>query len=137
MWAGFFCRQDVSISIFGRTKEFSEVRGTSLMCNFGVHSRFLYVIYGVRPPNGSPDKKKKFSYFSNKTYVVGTQKNHLIELSQKDSSFEHTKLFLSKTVLIRAGLFIKCLSEKQTGKTLNRLQMKSDLGLHCFSKPFD
>ena len=55
MWAGFFCRQDVSISIFGRTKEFSEVRGTSLMCNFGVHSRFLDVIYGVRPPNGSPD----------------------------------------------------------------------------------
>ena len=54
MWAGFFCRQDVSISIFGRTKEFSEVRGTSLMCNFGVRSRFLDVIYGVRPPNGSP-----------------------------------------------------------------------------------
>ena len=50
----FFCRQDVSISIFGRTKEFSEVRGTSLMCNFGVRSRFLDVIYGVRPPNGSP-----------------------------------------------------------------------------------
>ena len=55
MWAGFFCRQDVSISIFGRTKEFSEVRGRSLMCNFGVRSRFLDVIYGVRPPNGSPD----------------------------------------------------------------------------------
>ena len=54
MWAGFFCRQDVSISIFGRTKEFSEVRGTSVMCNFGVRSRFLDVIYGVRPPNGSP-----------------------------------------------------------------------------------
>ena len=51
---GFFSRQDVSISIFGRTKEFSEVRGTSLMCNFGVRSRFLDVIYGVRPPNGSP-----------------------------------------------------------------------------------
>ena len=58
MWAGFFCRQDVSISIFGRTKEFSEVRGTSLMCNFGVHSRFLDVIYGVRPPNGSPEFMK-------------------------------------------------------------------------------
>ena len=56
MWAGFFCRQDVSISIFGRTKEFSEVRGTPLMCNFGVRSRFLDVIYGVRPPNGSPAK---------------------------------------------------------------------------------
>ena len=55
MWAGFFFRQDVSISIFGGTKEFSEVRGTSLMCYFGVHSRFLDVIYGVRPPNGSPD----------------------------------------------------------------------------------
>ena len=54
MWAGFFCRQDVPISIFGRTKEFSEVRGTSLMCNFGVRSRFLDVIYGVLPPNGSP-----------------------------------------------------------------------------------
>ena len=54
MWAGFFCRQDVSISIFGRTEEFSEVRGTSLMGNFGVRSRFLDVIYGVRPPNGSP-----------------------------------------------------------------------------------
>ena len=24
------------------------------MCNFGVCSRFLDVIYGVRPPNGSP-----------------------------------------------------------------------------------
>ena len=51
---GFFCRQDVSISTFGRPKEFSEVRGTSLMCNFGVHSRFLDVMYGVRPPNRSP-----------------------------------------------------------------------------------
>ena len=57
MWAGFFCRQDVSIFIFGRTKEFSEVSGMSLMCNFGVRSRFLDVIYGVRPPNGSPGKK--------------------------------------------------------------------------------
>ena len=56
MWAGFFCRQDVSITILGRTKEFSEVRGTSLMCNFGVRSRFLDVIYGVRLPNGSPEK---------------------------------------------------------------------------------
>ena len=54
MWADFFCRLDVSISIFRRTKEFSEVRDTSLMCNFGVRSRFLDVIYGVRPPNGSP-----------------------------------------------------------------------------------
>ena len=55
MWAGFFfCRQDFSISIFGRTKEFSEVRDTSLMCNFGIRSQFLDVIYGVRPPNGSP-----------------------------------------------------------------------------------
>ena len=51
---GFFCRQDVSITIFGRTKEFSEVRDTSLRCNFGVCSRFLDVIYGVRLPNGSP-----------------------------------------------------------------------------------
>ena len=50
----FFCRQDVSMNIFGRTKEFSDVRGTSLMCNFGVRSRFWDVIYGVRPPNGSP-----------------------------------------------------------------------------------
>ena len=55
MWAGFFCRQDISITFFGRTKEFSEVRGTSLMCNLGVRSRFLDVIYGVRPPNGSPE----------------------------------------------------------------------------------
>ena len=44
----------VSITIFGRTKEFSEVGGTSLMYNFGVHSQFWDVIYGVRPPNGSP-----------------------------------------------------------------------------------
>ena len=58
MWAGFFCRQDVSISIFGRTKEFSEVHGTSLMCNFGVRRIFLDVIYGVRPPNGSPDLER-------------------------------------------------------------------------------
>ena len=55
MWAVFFfCRQDVSITIFGCTMDFSEVCGTSLMCNFGVRSRFLDVIYGVRPPNGSP-----------------------------------------------------------------------------------
>ena len=54
MWAGFFCRQDVSITIFGCTKEFSEVCGTSLMCNFGVRSWFWDVIYGVRPSNGSP-----------------------------------------------------------------------------------
>ena len=40
--------------MFGRTKEFSEVCGTSLMCNFRVRSRFLDVIYAVRPPNGSP-----------------------------------------------------------------------------------
>ena len=64
MWAGFFCRQDVSISIFGRTKEFSEVRGTSLMCNFGVRSRFLDVIYGVRPPNGSPVYNNRLMYES-------------------------------------------------------------------------
>ena len=51
--------EDVSISIFGRTKEFSEVRGTSLMCNFGVRSRFLDVIYGVHPPNGSPAFKSR------------------------------------------------------------------------------
>ena len=58
MWAGFFCRQDVSIFIFGRNKEFSEVHGTSLMCNFGVSSRFWDVIqvYGIRPPYGSPEK---------------------------------------------------------------------------------
>ena len=61
MWAGFFCRQDVSITIFGHTKEFSEVRGTSLMCNFGVRSRFLDVIYGVRPPSGSPGPDKMSS----------------------------------------------------------------------------
>ena len=60
MWAGFICRQDVSITIFGRTKEFSEVRSTSLMCNFGVPSRFLDVIYGARPPNGSPDDKHTY-----------------------------------------------------------------------------
>ena len=50
----FFCRQHISITIFGCTKEFSEVRGTSLMCNYGVRSRFLDVIYGLRTPNGSP-----------------------------------------------------------------------------------
>ena len=34
------------------------------MCNFGVRSRFLDVIYGVRPPNGSPviHILYKFSY---------------------------------------------------------------------------
>ena len=42
------------MSNFGRTGKFSEVRGTSLMCNFGVCSRILDVIYAVRPPNGSP-----------------------------------------------------------------------------------
>ena len=68
MWAGFFCRQDVSISIFGRSKEFSEVRGTSLMCNFGVHSRFLDVIYGVRPPNGSPGVIPANFFLSFSTY---------------------------------------------------------------------
>ena len=47
------------MSIFGRTKEFSEVRGTSQMCNFGVRSRFLDVIYGVRPPNGGPAENNR------------------------------------------------------------------------------
>ena len=55
VYSGFFCRQDVWISIFGRTKKFSEVRSMSLMCNFGICSRFWDVIYGLRPPNGSPD----------------------------------------------------------------------------------
>ena len=59
MWAFFFCRQDVSITFFGRTKEFSKVCGTSLMCDFGVRSQFLYVIYGVRLPNGSPAKVRE------------------------------------------------------------------------------
>ena len=56
----FFCRQDVSISIFGHTKEFSENRSTSLMCNFGVRSRFWDIIYRVRPHYGSPVVVKKF-----------------------------------------------------------------------------
>ena len=58
---GFFCRQDVSISIFGCTEKFSEVRSTSLMCNFDICSRFWDVIYGVRPPNVSPDLLEKFT----------------------------------------------------------------------------
>ena len=52
---GFFLPTGRLDILFGRTKEFSEVRGTSLMCNFGVRSRFLDVIYDVRPPNGSPE----------------------------------------------------------------------------------
>ena len=56
-----FCRQDVSISNFGRTKKFSEVRSTSLMCNFDICSRFWDVIYGVRPPNVSPHLLEKFT----------------------------------------------------------------------------
>ena len=51
------------MTIFGRTKEFSEVRGMSLMCNFGVRSRFLDVIYGVRPPNGSPVYKEIYNRY--------------------------------------------------------------------------
>ena len=76
MWAGFFCRQDVSISIFGRTKEFSEVRGTSLMCNFGVRSRFLDVIYGVHPPNGSPVSSIKRTYFLTIIVLFNRQRKH-------------------------------------------------------------
>ena len=30
------------------------------MCNFGICSRFWDVLYGVRPPNGSPDLLEKF-----------------------------------------------------------------------------
>ena len=51
---GFFLQTGRLDTHYGRTKEFSEVRGTSLTCNFGVRSRFLDVIYGLRPPNGSP-----------------------------------------------------------------------------------
>ena len=46
-------------------------------------------------------------------------------------------LFANKTLVI--GLKVpKCLSEKQTGKTLIRLllQKQSDLSLHCLSRPF-
>ena len=64
----FFCRQDVSISVFGRTKEFSEVRGTSLMCNFGVRSRFLDVIYGERLPNGSPGEFERPKFDCNHNF---------------------------------------------------------------------
>ena len=57
---GVFSADRTSRSIFGRTKKFSEVRSTSLMCNFGICSRFWDVIYGVRLPNGSPDLLEKF-----------------------------------------------------------------------------
>ena len=58
----FFCRQDLSIFIFGRTKELSEVLSMSLMCNFGVRWRFLDVIYDVHPPNGSPVRKSRIFF---------------------------------------------------------------------------
>ena len=47
-----------------------------------------------------------------------------------------TLLFmLSNKILVIRLEFTKCLSEKQTGKTLIRphLQKQSDLGLHCLS----
>ena len=53
------------------------------------------------------NKKNHFSYFSMKTYVVGTQNNHLNE-----SSFEHQKQMLKKmgkkmfTILRSKCLFI-------------------------------
>ena len=45
---------DVSGIDFGRTKEFSEVRGTSLKFNLDVRWQSQGVIYVVRPLNGSP-----------------------------------------------------------------------------------
>ena len=49
---------DVSGIDFGRTKEISEVRGTSLKFNLDVRWQSLGVIYVVRPLNGSPVNKK-------------------------------------------------------------------------------
>ena len=63
MWAGFFCRLDVLIHIFGCSKEFPEVRGASLMCNFGVRSRFWDVICGIRLPKGSPESMQSIVVF--------------------------------------------------------------------------
>ena len=42
------------------------------------HSPFLQKLYS-RPPDKSAYLKINFSYFSTKTYVVGTQKNRLNE----------------------------------------------------------
>ena len=36
--------------------------------------------YDIRPPDKSVYRIFYFSYFSTKTYVVGTQKNHLDEM---------------------------------------------------------
>ena len=66
----FFCRQDLSIFIFGRTKEYSEVSGMSLMCNLGVRSLYLDVIYGVR---GSPALAK----ISGSAHEVNSFQNRL------------------------------------------------------------
>ena len=58
---GFFLQTGRLDFIFGRTKKFSEVRSTSLMCNFDICSRFWDVIYGVRLPNLSPHLLEKFT----------------------------------------------------------------------------
>ena len=41
--------------------------------------RYYYMYMYPRPLNKSAQSKNKFSYFSAKTYVVGTQKNRLNE----------------------------------------------------------
>ena len=44
---------------FGRTKEISEVRGTSLKFNLAVRWQIQGVIYVVDPLKGSPEKLQK------------------------------------------------------------------------------
>ena len=49
------------------------------MCNFGVRSRFLDVIYGVRPPNGSPVPQ-----LSNLCYEEQLKKLSLLSLYRRN-----------------------------------------------------
>ena len=53
---------DVSGIDFGRTKEISEVRGTSLKFNLDVRWQSQGVIYVVRPLNGSPGKANTVNF---------------------------------------------------------------------------
>ena len=73
---------DVSGIDFGRTKEISEVRGTSLKFNLDVRWQSQGVIYAVRPLNGSPVLKCTCMYLHTKLYCF-------ISLIQSPKNLHH------------------------------------------------
>ena len=84
---------DVSGIDFGRTKEISEVRGTSLKFNLEVRWQSQGVIYAVRPLNGSPVNIIEFSpklvcalilWISGLGLLMGKFRQIFTELSAQD-----------------------------------------------------